>query len=136
MRIIILTLLLVVFSCTESEDIIFKKFKGQWSISEIKYNNLNYKDYLNSNVLILKKNNEISIPETVHFNEDRFSFWSFKLDQENQVLLNIESSNHAFRGVFNVEFIKDEKKKLAGMILKSDSIYIKAYKLLQNYNDW
>ncbi len=127
--------MLMFFSCNNEKNTVYNKLKGQWAIEELKYLNKNYKNNLYSNVLIFEDNNEVSIPESVHFKKDLSSSWSLK-EMNNQILLNINSTNIVFNATFNINFIEDKERKLRGIILKSDTIYLKAFKLLQNYNDW
>lgn len=133
MKFTYLFLVILLLSCVKNKELIEDKLKGQWSIDEIEYKDLNYKDYLLSNVLVLNDNYNISIPETFHFEKEEFSFWN--LNSSNNNILEIECDNQVFKGRFDVKFFKNKEKKLLGIILKSDSTYIKAHKFLQNYDN-
>ena len=133
-QIYIIFLSLLFLGCTESKKSNCSKLKGKWAIENIKFNNEEYKDYLLSNVIIFKENNEISIPETVHFIKDYKSYWICKFKDDDKNHIRINSSNLAFKGNFSIRFFDNEQEKLKGVILESDSIYIRAYKLLQNFD--
>jgi hypothetical protein len=103
------------------------QIKGQWAIKEITYSGKSYKDQMFSNVLIFKDNNQVSIPETFHFKKDKNATWK---SIENKKSIVINTSATVFEGTFDVEFIDRTENDPLGIILKSDTIYIKAYKLL------
>ena len=115
-------------SCINERQSFYDKIEGQWAISEIEYAGKNYKNNLYYNLLVFGDENKVSIPETTHFIKDDTSTWEV-IEGTRKVKIN--SSNLAFKDVFKVEFIKPNAKNPLGMILRSDSIYIKAYKFLQ-----
>jgi hypothetical protein len=123
-------------SCDINKNIIHKRLLGQWAIEEIKYETKSYKDQMYSNVLIFKEENKLLIPETFHFKKDKTASWTLKRKENNEIEVNINTSNTVFNGVFSVRFIEDKKRKLRGIVLESDIIYVKAYKLLQDYSKW
>ncbi len=112
-------------SCSKND---FKsKVEGQWAIEEISFSGKNYKDQLYSNVLIFKEQNQVSIPETFHFKKDGNANWRV-LENNKGILINTSAT--VFNDTFDVKFINRTDTKPLGMILKSDKIYIKAFKLL------
>jgi hypothetical protein len=101
-------------------------FKGTWYIEEIKYDTIDYKNYLKTNLLLFKGNDKISVPTSLHFMEkDYSSKWSFEIIGKD-ILLNLKSKNLMFNGVYHVRFFKEEGLK--GIEFKTDTVYIKAYK--------
>ncbi|WP_338731500.1 hypothetical protein [Mangrovimonas cancribranchiae] len=135
MEIRLLFLFMIFFSCNiDNKKDVLNKLEGQWFIDEIKYNGVSYKDYLYSNVLVLKEDSKISIPETLHFEKDKTSTWEVSII-ENRIMLSIKSSNLAFKDNYNLTFMIDNKERRA-MVLKSDSIYIKAHKFMLNHDNW
>lgn len=132
-----LFLLFILFSCGSKKELIYKRLIGQWAIEEIKYMGKSYKDQMYSNAFALREKNEISIPETFHFKLDREAKWELIEDKLNKdFFVKIETSNTVFNDTFRVRFIEDREKMLRGVELKSEIIYIKAFKLLQNFNNW
>lgn len=105
--------------------------EGQWAIKEITYSGKSYKDQLYINTLIFKEDNRIFIPETFHFKIDKNATWK-TLGNENSIV--IKTLTTVFNDTFNVEFINRTKTEPLGIILKSENIYIKAYKLLDFHN--
>ena len=122
-----LTLILILFMTSCSNMSLENQIKGQWAIEEITYSGKSYKDQMFSNVLIFKENNQVSIPETIHFKKDNSANWK---TVENKKSIVINTSTTVFADNFDVEFIDRTENDPLGIILKSDMIYIKAYKLL------
>jgi len=133
-KILIISISLIILNSCSKIDM-KSRIKGQWAIEEVIYSGKSYKDQMYSNVLIFEDNDKISIPESVHFKKDRSSSWQL-LKKNNSMVMIIKSSNKVFTDTFEIKFIKNEKKKLRGVILQSDTIQIEAYKLLQNYDRW
>ncbi len=127
MKLTILTLaiLLVAYSCSLNKESLTKKIIGKWAIEKIEYNHKDYKSYLYSNVLIFDESYSVSIPETVHFIEDKNSSWKIL----NNKKLVITTSNLAFKDTFDINFINRNEDKPIGLEIKSDSIYIQAFNL-------
>lgn len=124
----------IFYSCKSKQDKILDKLYGQWSIEEIHYDGVNYKEDLYINFMVFEKENRISIPESVHFEKDTISKWYLNIEDKNKYKILIESKDLVFKGVYNVKFIKNESEKLLGIEMTSDSTYIKAYKFFQNFN--
>ncbi len=133
----LLSLVIIVFvsSCVEEKQSLYSKLKGQWAINELKYDGLSYKEQLYSNVLIFRDNGVISIPRSAHFEKDRKATWEL-INENNRTMLVLKTFNKVFKDTFEVRFRKNKEKQLIELILKSDTISINSYKLLQNYNRW
>ena len=130
-----LILVLSFLSCKSKKELTYKRLVGKWAIEEITYLDKSYKDQLYINAIILKENNNISVPETVHFVKDKNATWKL-IERGNDFLIQINTNNTVFNDTFDVKFISDKERSLRGVILKSDTIFIKAFKLLQNYHKW
>ncbi|MFI1745947.1 hypothetical protein [Thalassobellus sediminis] len=118
-------MIITLISC--SNNSLKNEIEGQWAIKEITYSGKSYKDQMYTNALIFRENNEISIPETFHFKKDKNATWKV-LENKNSITIN--TSTTVFDDTFDVEFINRTENDPLGIILKSDTIYIKAYKLL------
>lgn len=128
---------LFLFSCYCKREITSERLAGQWAIKEITYLGKSYRDQLLLNAFTLDKDNNAYIPRTVHFDEDHNARWELIKDTiNNKLLVKIKTKNTVFNDTFRIHFIADEEKQLRGVELKSDTIYIKAFKLLQNFNRW
>ena len=118
---------MIIFLTSCSNLTLENQVRGQWAIKEITYSGKSYKDQMYSNVLIFSENNEVSIPETFHFKKDKNATWK---SLENKKSIVINTSTTVFDDTFEVEFIDRTENDPLGIILKSDTIYIKAFKLL------
>jgi len=124
MKIIFFLISILLISCSHNNRDVKEKIIGRWEINEIKFNNKDYLSYLYSNILIFEKNGIISIPETVHFIEDKNSKWNY-VDGK----IKIMTTNLAFKDTFDFSFLDKSEMNPRGLILRSDSIYIKLYNL-------
>jgi hypothetical protein len=122
-----LTFFLIITLTSCSSNSLKNEIEGQWAIKEITYSGKSYKDQMYTNALIFRENNEVSIPETFHFKKDKNATWKV-LENKNSITIN--TSTTVFDDTFDVEFINRTENDPLGIILKSDTIYIKAYKLL------
>lgn len=139
MRYIFLILLFSIYSCKDAKSINEEKLMGQWAIYEMVYKGIDYKNDLIINYMTFEEDFSTHIPETTHFENNYDSTWSLT-SWENEPKVQIKSNNPVFNGVYTVRYIKDKKEKLLGIELKSQNTYMKAFKLLQNFDidgrDW
>ncbi len=98
-----------------------------WIIKEYRYNQEDLTPLLSINLINFNKSNKCDIPFLNGYdnNKDFNTEWYF--DKEKSII-NIKSNNHFFNGKFELCLKKDYELKKVYMVLKSDSIYIKAYK--------
>jgi hypothetical protein len=121
-----ISILMLFNSCVNINEETHEMFKGTWFIKEIKYDTIDYKNYLLTNLFLFKENSKISVPNSLHFEEkDLNAKWSFEIIGKD-ILLNLKSKNLMFNGVYNVRFFNEEGLK--GMEIRTDTVYIKAYK--------
>lgn len=125
-KLFFIILAFVIQSCVSSYQQTFDIFEGRWHISEIQYDTINYKDYLLTNLLLFKENGKVSVPNSLHYRDKDYSAkWSFEI-VEGDILLKLRSKNLMFNGLYDVHFFNEEGLK--GMELRTDTVYIKAYK--------
>lgn len=121
-------------SCKSKQDLIKDKLIGDWDIYEMKYKDKDYVETLLINAFTIEKDSLITIPDTIHSEiDDREIFSKWILKNENELIIDCKK-NKSFNGYFKIKFFKDYKKKLLGIELKSETTYISAYKVLQNFD--
>jgi len=125
---------ILVSGCNSNIESVEGKIVGSWIIEKIEYLNKDYRNSLNYNMLFFKKrNNEriVSLPETVKFPENKTSWYLKKVNKD--YYLKIVSNNNVFNGWHKVNFVKDSKRRLLGITLQSDDLFLKCYKLHQDF---
>lgn len=137
MKIKIMFFLLFCMGCKNENEKMIDKLSGQWAIDSISYKNIDYKNELRINFMVLDIENKISLPASTNFEKDHDTKW-FVNYEKNTLLIN--SKDEVFNGNYNLIFIKNPKEKLLGIELKSDSTFIRAFKFFQNFQtdgmDW
>nr|WP_321234636.1 hypothetical protein [uncultured Psychroserpens sp.] len=124
-------LIFVLFISCIKNPTLNEKITGTWMIEELEYKNLNYKDSLNYNMLFFKNSRKVKIPEISIYRQES-SFWNIEKNNGMPYLV-INSFNEIFDGKYEIEFIKDDQRKMLGAKLKSQNVNILAYKFGQNY---
>lgn len=135
MRRIVFLLLFIFTSCKQSQkDVVKLKINGMWDIYEMTYKNEDYKQNLLINAFTFYiDSNKVTIPETYNYeNEEQDINSKWEIINNDTLLINCK--NYAFRGKFKITFFKDYKNKLLGIELKSSNTFIKAYKVMQNFD--
>lgn len=130
---IILSVLLIFNSCNLEK----KGLTGVWAVEEFKY--LNKDVVMKGNMFFLNSNKTCKLPNLW---EDELDFiihsyegnWLSNRDKSGKLKLNIETKNIIFNGEHDVRFLKDKKRKLLIMELKSENLYVRCHKLLLNYD--
>ena len=128
MKKLIIFAFLICLACNQD---VSEKLVGQWAIDEIEYNGIDYKDNLYVNFMAFEENKDIYIPESRKVAKDRNANWSWN-NKKNE--LSIVCNDKAFEGKYSVNYIKDRKRKLLGIELKSEKTFIRAYKYYQNFD--
>ncbi len=125
-------------SCKSNQEITEDKMVGSWDIIEMNYKNIDYKEKLLINTFTMYRDGKITIPDTIDseiLNLEPISKWQIKQKGKNNIKVIIDcKKNLIFQGKYHVTFFKNYDKKLLGIELKSDSTFIKAYKVLQNFD--
>lgn len=101
-----------------------------WVIQQITFNGENLKDWLTVNMLTFNENGECSVPiiyKDVEFrdNKDKIGHWTLI---ENNTKLVIKNRQEYFNDTLEICFNKDDNYRKVYMILKSDKLFIKAYR--------
>lgn len=111
---------------------------GQWDIHEFHHKGKDLKDYLIINYIMFYNDNTFAIPEILEFSsedtDDQTTSWAIELIKDDLILLKLNCNNPIFKGTYQVKFFKDEKLKLLGISLTSNSTKIIAYKALQDFH--
>ncbi|MDC9722076.1 MAG: hypothetical protein PSN34_04795 [Urechidicola sp.] len=122
--------LVSITSCKSKEVETFERLLGMWEIDTIEYQNENYKDSLYLNTLYFEFKNNLSsltLPKTTEFKRE-IAVWDVYNNIDNSVVLEIESLNHFFKGIYTIQFFKNKERKLLGVELKSSKMVIVGYK--------
>lgn len=122
--------LVSVTSCKSEESETFEKLLGIWEIDTVEYQNRNYKDSLSINTLSFNLKNSsalLTIPRTNEYKRET-AVWDVYETSDDYVVLEIESLNHFFNGVYTIEFFKNKERNLLGVKLKSSKMFIVGYK--------
>lgn len=126
------------FSCKSNQDVTRDKLIGSWDITEMNYKGKDYVETLLINAFTIEKDGTITVPDTIDSKfEDReiTSRWTIKQIEKNKIKVIIDcKKNLTFQGIYDISFFKNYDKKLLGIEFKSDSTYIRAYKVLQNFD--
>lgn len=126
---------LFLFSSCNIEN---KGLIGTWSIDYCEYNNEQLD--LGTN-LISFKTKESRLPDL--WNEDALKLgsnnndnfnWELYRNEDNRLLLKIDSENNLFAGNYYVTYFKDEEQKLLMMELKNDNLLIICRKGFVNFD--
>lgn len=130
-------------SCQSKEDKISKKIIGNWAIDEFIYNDKNCEEDLLINAISFLSDKKFAIPEIYNYvaeDEEDNNKWDVQIDSIDNKKLILHCVNPIFNGEYKITFIKNHEKRLLGIELKSNTTYIKAYKMLQNFDyngrDW
>ncbi|MCA6421553.1 MAG: hypothetical protein IM568_01900 [Flavobacterium sp.] len=125
-------------SCKSKQDLIKDKLIGSWDIYEMSYKDKDYLETLLINAFTIEKDSAVTIPDTIHSeieDSEIISKWSIKQVEKNRSILFIDcKKNPAFTGNYKIRFFKNYERKLLGIELKSETTYISAYKVLQNFD--
>ena len=126
-KFILFPLTFILLSCQQKLDdyLILRS----WIITEMTFKDIDLKPYLRMNNLDFEKNNQCTIPlsaldEDSVFKSDMNAKWS--ITEGNR--LKIHSVKEYMNGEFNICFGKDQSKKSVYIIVKSQELYIKAYR--------
>ena len=119
--------LLLIISCSKTKNDVYNDLKGNWAISKIIYNDLNYKDTIYSmNVINIQEDYNLSLPEVGNYKKDEIAKWGFNYEN-GLITFTIKSENKIFRGVYSALFL--ETDTIDKLILKSKNTYLELHKL-------
>lgn len=111
-----------------------QNISGTWSISEIKVNKKDFFQYLEVNTFRFRcKDNSASFPGSYFFNNDQKAKWDIIEKNGTIDSLKIYSEIKIFNNKFKVDLDMIEETKQFHLLLKSDNVYISAYKILDDY---
>lgn len=118
----------IFFSCNKEEQV-FKKLSGTLFIEELEYKSIRYNDSLMLNILFFRKSKTnhplVIIPETTEYEKEKALCYLTR--EKNDFFLRIDSENEVFKGEYKVVFIKDLERKLLGIELMSNDLYLKGF---------
>ena len=126
LKYLLIPVLILFSSCQEKLDdyLILRS----WIIKEMVYKGEDLKPNLTMNVLGFETNNKCDIPiyndGSSIYKSDSNGKWSITADNK----LKIESVKEYMNGEFDICFGKDEVVKSVYMIVKSEDLYLKAYR--------
>ncbi len=122
-------------SCTSIEN---QAVEGSWSIDEINYMHYDLKMCMLVNIIDFDKD-IIVLPNFSNcddiFVNDRQSTWRLIKSDSVPFLMEINSKNEAFNGVYKVIFEEDREFKLFRMILLSEDVFISMRKGLFDFDN-
>src|SRR5690606_13357046 len=108
---------------------VFEKISGTLVIEEIEYKGKRYNDSLMLNVLFIEKSKTdhplIIIPETTEYEKE--TALCYLARDNNDFFSRIDSKNKIFNGVYKVVFIKDFDRKLHGIELVSNDLFLSGF---------
>lgn len=128
---ILLLCFLFFLSCNET---FCKKIGGTWSINEIRVNGKDFKPYLYINTFGFHCNNMTAwFHASPYFDEDKYA--KFEIINENGTInkIKIKSKIKIFNDCFTTILNKNDKTFQYHLILKSEKVYISAYKIIDDY---
>ncbi|MDW8851433.1 hypothetical protein SD960_15110 [Flavobacterium sp. MMLR14_040] len=109
---------------------------GTWVIKEITVNNKNFTPYLYINTFgIHCKDNSAWFHASYFFEDDKAATWTItnKNGTEEIEYVKIKSKIKIYNNNFKVKLEKTGKNNQLHLILKSNNVYISAYKILEDY---
>lgn len=130
----LLILIILMLSCRSKKDIITEKITGEWAIENMLVNSKDYSKNLFVNFIAFDPDGKLSLPESYNYTKDHDAFWELKNMNGEDYLLILNSSDPAFAGQYEFNFILNNEKKILGIEISSKTTYIKAFKYYQNYN--
>lgn len=121
-------LLILLISCAKTEKDVCNDLIGNWAIHKITYKGINYKDKLYSmNVINIRENNTISLPEVDIYKKERKAIWDFSFKKNKLFQFTIKCENEVFKKNYQATFF--EEARVDRLILKSATTYIELHKL-------
>ena len=136
--ILIVAIMIVAYSCSSALE---KKVVGGYTIEVLHYKNKPITHKLGANMMSFRGNGKCRLPIILDssdlYTEEKFGKWS--VNKENSSV-KIESKHTVLNGEYLLKFEKDYENELLKIELENDSVYLKASKLMQNFDskkdDW
>jgi hypothetical protein len=126
-KLIMILCLLLLNSCLKTKEDVHNDLNGGWVIHRIIYKGEDYRDHILSiNLIDIKEDYSLSIPEIDDFKKEKNAKWKFDYTK-GSIIFTIESVNKVFNNTYKAYFYENDT--LDKLILKSEFLDLELHKM-------
>ena len=123
---------LILLAATACHSRLEKKIIGNWTVDEVSIHRESFEYQMLSNIMSFKSNGTCGLPVAEREQKSQGK-WTVSTGDESRYI-NIHVQGNPLTGRYNLFFEKDYEDKLLLVVFENDSIYLKASKLMQDFD--